>query len=263
VELWAFIPNFDSYGILLFKPGATAGRQGRISGRIGDRRGPTWRRPTGEAGATCLDRSHRRARGERRREDQFSGAILLAKSGRVLFQKAYGLADRARGKPNTLDTQFRFGSMGKMFTAVAIMQLVERGKVDLEAPIGRYLTDYPNQDIATRVTVAHLLSHTGGTGNIFGPEYDPRKASLRSTKDYVALYGSRAPEFAAGSRQSYSNYGFILLGRIVEQASGLGYDDLHRAEYLHAHRHDFDRKPPGERRSLASRRRLYGIGRAG
>jgi D-alanyl-D-alanine carboxypeptidase len=115
--------------------------------------------------------------------------------------------------------------MGKMFTAVAIMQLVENGKIDLEAPIGRYLTDYPNQDIAAKVTVANLLSHTGGTGDIFGPDFDRHKASLRSTKDYVDLYGNRAPEFAPGSRQSYSNYGFILLGRIVEQVSGRRYDD--------------------------------------
>jgi CubicO group peptidase (beta-lactamase class C family) len=115
--------------------------------------------------------------------------------------------------------------MGKMFTAVAIMQLVEKGKIDLNAPIGRYLTNYPNQDIATKVTVAHLLSHTGGTGDIFGPEFDSHKASLRSTKDYVDLYGKRAPEFAPGERESYSNYGFILLGRIVEQVSGVPYDD--------------------------------------
>jgi CubicO group peptidase (beta-lactamase class C family) len=158
-------------------------------------------------------------------EDQFSGAVLVAQNGRVVFEKAYGLADRGQRKPNSLDTQFRFGSMGKMFTAVAIMQLVEQGKIDLAAPIGRYLTHYPNQDIATKVTVAHLLSHTGGTGNIFGPDFDRKKASLRSTKDYVDLYGSRAPEFAPGTRESYSNYGFVLLGRIVEQVSGLEYDD--------------------------------------
>jgi CubicO group peptidase (beta-lactamase class C family) len=162
-------------------------------------------------------------------KDQFSGAVLLAQGGRVLFQKAYGMADRTLGKPNRVDTQFRFGSMGKMFTAVAIMQLVEKGKIDLQAPIGRYLANYPNQDIATKVTVAHLLSHTGGTGNIFGPDFDRAKASLRSTKDYVDLYGNRAAEFAPGSRESYSNFGFILLGRIVEQVSGLGYDDyIHR-----------------------------------
>jgi CubicO group peptidase (beta-lactamase class C family) len=114
--------------------------------------------------------------------------------------------------------------MGKMFTAVAIMQLVQGGKIDLEAPIGRYLADYPNQDVATKVTVANLLTHTGGTGNIFGPQFDAHKASLRSTKDYVDLYGPRALDFAPGTRVSYSNYGFILLGRIVEEASGLNYD---------------------------------------
>jgi CubicO group peptidase (beta-lactamase class C family) len=105
------------------------------------------------------------------------------------------------------------------------MQLVEKGRIDLEAPIGRYLTDYPNQETETKVTVANLLSHTGGMGDIFGPDFDRLKTSLRSAKDYVDLYGNRAPEFAPGSRQSYSNYGFILLGRIVEQVSGLRYDD--------------------------------------
>ena len=158
-------------------------------------------------------------------KDEFSGAILVARRGRVLFQRAYGLADRALRKPNRLDTQFRFGSMGKMFTAVAIMQLVQQGKIDLQAPVGRYLTDYPNRDVATKVTVAHLLSHTGGTGNIFGPEFDRHKGSLRAAKDYVDLFGARAPDFAPGSRQAYSNYGFVLLGRIVEEVSGLGYDD--------------------------------------
>ena len=69
------------------------------------------------------------------------------------------------------------------------------------------------------MTVATLLSHTGGTGNIFGPEFNRAKASLRSTKDYIDLYGNRAAEFAPGSRKSYSNYGFILLGRIVEEVS--------------------------------------------
>ncbi len=225
VELLAFIPNFDSYGILRFKPGATEADKTEYTGGSGtDAVPPGAVRPAKLALPGLIEAIDARA-ASGAAKDQFSGAILLAKSGRVLFQKAYGLADRARHKPNKLDTQFRFGSMGKMFTAVAIMQLVEKGRIDLEAPIGSYLTDYPNRDIATKVTVANLLSHTGGTGNIFGPDFDRRKASLRSTKDYVDLYGSRAPEFAPGSRQSYSNYGFILLGRIVEQVSGLQYDD--------------------------------------
>ena len=225
VELWVFDPNFDSYGTWRFKPGATAEDKTEfMGGSHTDAVPPGVVRPAKLAAPALAEAIEARA-ATRAANDQFSGAILLAQNGRVLLQKAYGLADREHDKPNTLDTQFRFGSMGKMFTAVAIMQLVEQGKVDLEAPIGRYLTDYPNQDIATKVTVANLLSHTGGTGDIFGPEFERQKASLRSTKDYVDLFGNRAPEFAPGSRQSYSNYGFILLGRIVEQVSGLSYDD--------------------------------------
>lgn len=225
VEMWVFDPNMDSYGTWRFKPGATAADKIKFAGGSNTDAIPQGAaRPAKLALPALIEAVDARA-ASRAAKDQFSGAILLAQGGRVLFQKAYGLADRTLGKPNTLDTQFRFGSMGKMFTAVAIMQLVEQGKIDLQAPIGRYLANYPNRDIATKVTVAHLLSHAGGTGNIFGPDFDRHKASLRSTKDYVDLYGNRAPEFPPGTRKSYSNYGFILLGRIVEEVSGLGYDD--------------------------------------
>jgi CubicO group peptidase (beta-lactamase class C family) len=94
--------------------------------------------------------------------DRFSGAVQVAKDGQVLFSKAYGLADREKGIPNTLQTRFRIGSMNKMFTAVAILQLVEAGKVELTAPVGKYLPDYPNRDVATKVAIHHLLTHTGG-----------------------------------------------------------------------------------------------------
>jgi CubicO group peptidase (beta-lactamase class C family) len=168
--------------------------------------------------------------------DAFSGAVLIAKDGRPILSSAYGLADRERHIANTTDTQFRFGSMGKMFTAVAIMQLNQAGKLDLKAPIGTYLKDYPNQDIAQKVTIENLLTHTGGTGDIFGPDFDTHRLTLRDPKDYVALYGARAPLFPPGSRQAYSNYGFMLLGRIVEVASGRSYDD-YIAEHIFAPAH--------------------------
>jgi CubicO group peptidase (beta-lactamase class C family) len=228
VELWAFDPGFDSYAIVRFKPGATEADKIQFVFLSGtDAAPPGAVRPARLALPALIAAIEARA-AARTAEDRFSGAILVARGGHVLFRKAYGLADRARNKPNTLETQFRFGSLGKMFTAVAIMQLAERGKIELAAPIGRYLEDYPNRDIATRVTVANLLSHTGGTGDIFGPDFDRHKASLSSTKDYVDLYGGRPPEFAPGRRQSYSSYGFILLGRIVERVSGLSYDDYIR-----------------------------------
>jgi CubicO group peptidase (beta-lactamase class C family) len=122
--------------------------------------------------------------------------------------------------------------MNKMFTAVAILQLVEAGKVKLTAPLGTYLAGYPNRDVATKVTIDHLLTHTGGTGDIFGPEFEAHRKRLRALDDYVKLYGKRGLEFEPGSRWAYSNYGFILLGVVIEQVTGESYD-----EYVQAHIH--------------------------
>ena len=109
----------------------------------------------------------------------FAGAALLAQDGKTVFAQAYGLADRAKKIPNTLDTRFRIGSMNKMFTAVAILQLVQAGKIGLDDPLVKYIPNYPNQDVATKVTIHQLLTHTGGTGDIFGP--DVRQASPRTS----------------------------------------------------------------------------------
>jgi CubicO group peptidase (beta-lactamase class C family) len=157
--------------------------------------------------------------------DRFSGAVLVAKEGKVLFSDAYGLADREQKIPNTVKTRFRIGSMNKMFTAVAILQLVEAGEVELTAPLGTYLTDYPNQEVAEQVTIHHLLTHTGGTGDIFGPEFEAHREELRTLNDYVELYGERGPEFEPGSQWVYSNYGFILLGAVIEAVTGQSYYD--------------------------------------
>jgi len=173
-------------------------------------------------------------------EDEFSGAVLIAKDGRVLFSRAYGLADRNRRIPNTLRTRFRIGSMNKMLTAVAILQLVEAGKIKLTAPLGAYLPGYPNRDVATKVTIEHLLTHTGGTGDIFGPDFDAHRNELRALADYVKLYGNRGPEFEPGSRWAYSNYGFILLGAVIEEVTGQSYYD-----YVQTHIHE----PAGMTRS--------------
>jgi D-alanyl-D-alanine carboxypeptidase len=154
----------------------------------------------------------------------FSGAVLVARDGRTVFEGAYGLADRERGVPNTPQTQFRVGSMYKMVTAVATLQLVQAGKVRLDAPLGTYLPDYPNADVASKVTPHHLLTHTGGTGDIFGPLFTANRTELRTTGDYLRLYGARAPQFAPGAQHVYSNYGFLLLGALIERVSGTSYD---------------------------------------
>jgi len=162
---------------------------------------------------------------EQAHADLFSGAVLVARHGRVLFSHAYGLADREHRIPNTVRTRFRIGSMNKMFTAVAILQLVEAGKVKLNAPLGTYLPDYPNREVATKVTIDQLLTHTGGTGDIFGPDFDAHRKELRTLDDYVRLYGKRGLEFEPGSAWAYSNYGFLLLGVVIEKVTGQSYYD--------------------------------------
>ena len=157
--------------------------------------------------------------------DKFAGAVLIMKDGKPIFTEAYGLADRERKIPNTVKTRFRIGSMNKMFTAVAILQLVQAGKLGLNDPLGKYLTDYPNKDLASKVTISELLSHTGGTGDFFGPEFDKHRLELKTHEDYVKLYGSRPVRFEPGSRFEYSNYGFLLLGNVIEKVSGQSYYD--------------------------------------
>src|SRR5687768_4969180 len=98
--------------------------------------------------------------------DRFAGSVIIGRiengAAKVLFSGAYGLADREMRIANTLDTRFRIGSMNKMFTAVSILQLVQAGKIKLDDPVGKYLTDYANKDVANKVTIHHLLTHTGG-----------------------------------------------------------------------------------------------------
>jgi D-alanyl-D-alanine carboxypeptidase len=151
---------------------------------------------------------------------------LWAKDGKTITSDALGKADRERGIDNTLNTRFRIGSMNKMFTAVATLQLVERGKLSLDDTIGKILPDYPNTNIASMVKVRHLLSHTGGTGDIFGPEFEAHRLELRTLRDYVQLYGARDLQFEPGARWEYSNYGFLLLGVLIEKVSGKTYYDF-------------------------------------
>ncbi len=163
---------------------------------------------------------------------EFSGAVLVARDGRTLFEGAYGLADRERGVPNTPLTQFRVGSMNKMLTAVAALQLVQAGTLRLDAPLGTYLPDYPNAEVASKVTAHHLLTHTGGTGDIFGPQFTAHRSELRTTGDYLRLYGTRDLQFAPGAKHVYSNYGFMLLGAVIERLAGTSYYDHVAARVL-------------------------------
>jgi CubicO group peptidase (beta-lactamase class C family) len=164
------------------------------------------------------------------RLDQFSGAVLVGRRGKILWQKAIGLANRENRTPNTLETQFRNGSMNKMFTATAALQLIEAGKLSLDDTVGKVMPDYPNQEIAAKVTIRHLLTHTGGTGDFFGPLFAKNRLTLKTHGDYIALFGSRGPLHEPGAEFRYSNYGMVLLGAIIERVSGMSYFDYVRTK---------------------------------
>ena len=153
----------------------------------------------------------------------FAGVALLAHDGSVVYEAANGLANREQRVANSTDTKFRFGSLGKMFTAVGILQLAQAGKLELDDPLGKWLPGYPNAALA-KATIHQLLTHTAGAGDVFGPDFLAHRAELKTLGDYVRTYGARDPEFTPGERHQYSNYGFILLGRIIERVSGQTYD---------------------------------------
>jgi CubicO group peptidase (beta-lactamase class C family) len=155
--------------------------------------------------------------------DRFAGTVMVERHGKVIYRSASGLADRAGKVPVTMDTKFRIGSANKMFTAVGVLQLVEKGKVALDAPVGTYLDNYPNAEFARTVTIRQLLSHTGGAGDIFEPEYEAKRLEVRTLADYVTLFGNRARDTSDEGRNAYANYGFVLLGRIIEAVSGQDY----------------------------------------
>ncbi len=153
--------------------------------------------------------------------DEFSGVVLVAKDGEPVLTRAFGLADRDRKVANRAGTKFPLASMGKLFTAVAVCQLAERGRLSLDDPIGKHLADYPNRAVAEKVTIHHLLTHTSGLGDFFGKrEYEQAKDRFRSPRDYFPLFANDALAFEPGTDILYSNAGFIVLGAIVERASG-------------------------------------------
>ena len=162
------------------------------------------------------------------RRDEFSGVVLVAKGDRTIFHRAYGLADRSWEIPNRLETKFNLASMNKMFTAVAIAQLIEAGKLRLEDALGTILPDYPNPDAARTITIAQLLSHSAGLGMLFDrPGFDRRKR-YRTSADYFPLFAAEPLLFEPGTASAYSNEGFVVLGAVVEKLTGSSYFDYVR-----------------------------------
>jgi len=154
--------------------------------------------------------------------DAFSGTLLIAKDGKPIFQTAHGLASKAYNIPNRLDTKLNIASVGKMFTAIAIAQLAEQGKLSFSDTVGKHLIDYPNKEVAQKVTIHHLLTHSSGLGDTYSAKYICRKGVLRQVRDWLPLFvdDPKPLAFEPGTRWQYSNQGFVLLGAIIEKVSG-------------------------------------------
>ena len=157
--------------------------------------------------------------------DMFSGSVLVAKNGNPIFQNAYGYANIDAKIPNQLNTKFNLASMNKMFTGVAIAQLVAQGKLSFDDTMGKYLPDYPNKEAAREVTIHQLLTHTSGMGDYFNSRFE---RNLKSVRDYFPLFANERLSFKPGDRYRYSNAGYIVLGAIIEEVSGQSYFDYVR-----------------------------------
>ncbi|HDS01364.1 MAG TPA: class A beta-lactamase-related serine hydrolase, partial [candidate division Zixibacteria bacterium] len=158
--------------------------------------------------------------------DQFSGTVLIALDGEPFYTRFYGQACKRYNAPNKLDTKFNLGSMNKMFTGAAIMQLVERGKISLDDKVGNYLPDIPRKEIAEKVTIHHLLTHTSGMQDYWEEMFDTSYWELKTVDGLASLIFEDTLLFEPGSDFHYSNSGPIVLGMIIEKVSGMSYYDF-------------------------------------
>ncbi len=160
---------------------------------------------------------------EKTNENEFSGVVLIAKDGNILFQRAYGLASKRFKVPNDVDTRFNLGSINKLFTEVAILQLVEKEKLSLDDPIGQYLDIFP-AEIADKVTIKHLLNMQSGWGDYWDNEYfNCHRGELRNVSDYMEFIRDIPLDFEPGTDGQHSNTGFEVAGAIIEKVTGIDY----------------------------------------
>jgi CubicO group peptidase (beta-lactamase class C family) len=158
-------------------------------------------------------------------KDLFSGTVLVARGDEILYEHACGEASKRFHAPVDMDTKFNLGSMNKMFTSVAVMQLVESGVLSVDDPIGEHLDDtWLSEEIRNSVTVHHLLTHTSGLGSYFTEEWDAQSRKLyRKVDDYKPLFAADTLAFEPGADWSYSNTGMLILGAVIEAVTGEDY----------------------------------------
>lgn len=164
---------------------------------------------------------------------QFNGTALAAQGGEIVFAKGYGDANMEWDIPNTPDTRFRIGSVTKQFTAALILQLAEEGRIDLEATISDYITNYPAES-GSKVTIHHLLTHTSGIPSYTSlPDFfESMSRTPYEPLDFLSVFSEMDLEFEPGTSWTYSNSGYFLLGVIIEVVTGRSYDEVLQARIL-------------------------------
>jgi len=182
-------------------------------------------------------------------EDKFSGAVLVADESDIVFEQAYGLAEKRFNVPNTIDTIFNLGSLNKLITKTAILQLLQAGKLDLDRPIGAYLTGF-NEEILSKVTIRHLIALRSGMGDYFNDRFEQSIGKLRKLDDFVELFKEDPLQFEPGTSEMYSNAGYVVLGKIIEEISGQDYYDYVREHIyqplgmMHTDHYELDKPIP-------------------
>ncbi len=165
----------------------------------------------------------------------FNGSVLVSDGGKIIFQKGYGYANFEWEIPNTSDTKFKLGSITKQFTAMLIMQLVEDGKISLQAKLSHYLPYY-RKDIGNKITIHHLLTHTSGIPSLYSKDYPEFENALRknpySVDEIIKKFRSENLMFEPGSAHHYSNSGYYILGAVIEKVTGKSYESVLKEKIL-------------------------------
>ena len=163
--------------------------------------------------------------------NMFDGSVLVAENGKIIYQDAFGMANREWNIPNTVDTKFMIGSVSKPITATLMLILVQKGLVSLEKTIENYLPEFKNKP-AAKVTIKQLLSHTSGIPNYdIIKDFFPRISRQNfSREDYIKIYKDSLLAFVSGTRYLYSSWGYFTLGYIIEKVTGKSYAQVMKAE---------------------------------
>lgn len=151
-------------------------------------------------------------------QDLFTGTVIIAKEGRIVFEKSYGMANRSRRIENTSNTEYRICSLSKPITSLILMQLIEKGLLQIDDLLSRFLPEFPNAD---SITIRNLLNHTSGIRSITSiPNYMSERLSFTGREDVLRILKGEALMFSPGSTYQYSNSNYVLLSYIAELVVG-------------------------------------------